>query len=294
MLRRTEQRNPLSVGLDKKSAREILELIYEEDQTAGMALQHALPEITRAAKRFAEVFQSGGRIFTVGAGTSGRLGVADCAELIPTFSVDPGRVIGIIAGGYGALHAPAEGAEDDVSAVLGQVQFHRIEPKDLVIGISAGGRTPFVVAFLREARVQNISTVGIFNVSPCPLMDYSEIAVFLDTGPEILTGSTRMKAGTAQKRVLHMISTAAMVQCGKTYDNLMVDLRPGSYKLKERALAILMEFSDKPENELLSLLDSVNYDVKVAILIVRLNINSEEARWRLDRAGGVLRKALEK
>lgn len=293
MLRKTEQRNPLSEGLDRKSAHEILELIYEEDQTVGQAIQHALPEIERAAKRFAEVFQQGGRIFVVGAGTPGRLGVADCAELIPTFSVDPGRIIGIIAGGYGALHAPAEGAEDDITSVLALFQFHRIEPKDLVIGLSASGRSPFVVSFLREARIQNVATIGIFNAHPAPLLEYSEISIFLDTGPEILTGSTRMKAGLAHKRVLHMISTAAMVLCGKTYDNLMVDVRPGSYKLKERALAILKEFSDKPDSELVTLLDRVNYDLKVAILVARLNVTPEEARWRLDRAGGILRKALE-
>ncbi len=292
MLDVTEDIYPEGKDIDLKSPREILQILFEADRTVDEAIARALPEIEKAATEFADTYRRGGRVMYVGSGTSGRLAVADAAELEPTFSVEPGRVFAMIAGGYEALVHPQEGAEDDAEAGAALLDLLSLTPADLVLGITSSGRTPFVVACLQEAFGRHIGTVGIFNNPEAPIRQFCRIPVFLDTGPEVIAGSTRMKAGVAQKRVLHMISTTAMILCGKVFSHWMVEVKAGSEKLRRRARLILKHFSSRSEAELSSLLEQVHYEVKTAILMEQKGISAGEARQRLRLCGGSLRHAL--
>jgi len=292
MLDGTEDVNPAGKDIDLRTPREILQILFDADRSVDEAISRALPEIEKAAVLFADTYRRGGRIMYVGAGTSGRLAVADVAELEPTFSVEPGRVFAVIAGGYEAMVHPQEGAEDDSEAGAALLNLHRLTSTDLILGISSSGRTPFVVGCLEEASRRKIPTVGIFNNPDAPIRQLCHIPIFLDTGPEVIAGSTRLKAGVAQKRVLQMISTTAMILCGKVFSHWMVEVRAGSEKLRRRTIHILKHFSSRSEADLASLLEQVHYEVKTAILMEQKGVSAEEARRRLRLCDGNLRNAL--
>jgi N-acetylmuramic acid 6-phosphate etherase len=236
----TEQRNPASERLSEMDTIEILRVINEEDKKVAYAVEKALPEIAKLVEAIFEAVRSGGRWIYVGAGTSGRLAAIDVAELLSTYDVGPEVVEALVAGGPGAMVRPIEGAEDDEEMAVRELKARRVCEKDVVVGISASGRTPYVVSALKYAKSVGARTAAITCVENSPATEYADIIVAVKTGPEVITGSTRMKAGTAQKMVLTMLSTAVMVKLGRVYGNLMVALQPVSQKLRERAKRIIM------------------------------------------------------
>jgi len=288
----TEQRNPRSVRLDALSALEIVELINSEDRTVADAVSRERGSIARAAELVANSLRDGGRLIYVGAGTSGRLGVLDAAECPPTFGTDPGMVVGIIAGGHGALVRAKEGAEDDREAGAMAVADAEVGPSDVVVGIATSGITPYVHGALERARGSRASTVF---VCCTPVGDGGpevDVTIAPLVGPEVVTGSTRMKAGTATKLVLNSITTTAMVLLGKTYGNLMVDLKATCDKLRDRACRIIMETTGLSYESAGSLIAEAGGSVKVAIVMHQADVSAEEAGRLLQRNGGFVRKAL--
>ncbi len=289
----TEKRNPRSKDLDKFPIKEILELINSEDRKVINVVESAIPQITKAVEAFVESFKDGGRIFYVGAGTSGRIGVLDAAELPPTFGIFPDRVKGMVAGGEKAITGAKEGREDDKQAGRMLIEKEGIKEGDLVIGISASGRTPFILGCIEVAKEENIKTVGIINNQDSPLEKICDISIVAPTGPEVLTGSTRMKAGTAQKMILNMISTTAMIKLGKIYDNMMVDLVASNQKLQKRAERILEELTEATKENIKETLIQTSYQVKLALVILKAGISKEKAIRLLGRNEGSVRKTLE-
>ena len=291
----TEKVNPRTADLDTLEPREILERIHAEDLRAFDAVGEVLDEIGRVAALIEESFRSGGRLIYVGAGTSGRLGVLDAAECPPTFGSDPAMVVGVVAGGPEALVRSREGAEDRADEGAAAIAELGVGPSDVVLGIAAGSTTPYAVDALREARRRGARTVLL----ACVPREDVEIAAEVDlvilplTGPEVITGSTRMKAGTATKLVLNMLSTTAMVRIGKTYGNLMVDLRIGSDKLAERGQRIVRDLLQVSEAEAERLLVAAGGSVKTALVMGRRRVDRAEAERLLDAAGGFLRRAWE-
>ncbi len=289
----TEQRNPRTMDLDRLSVREVLERISDEDRTVADIVRAEIPHIERAVGLAREAIEAGGRLLYVGAGTSGRLGVLDAAECPPTFGTPPEWVQGIIAGGYGALIQAVEGAEDREDDGADQVRRARVDPRDFVLGIAASRRTPFVVAALNEARSLGART-GLLTCTP-----RSEVTLELDVaicpvvGPEAIMGSTRMKAGTAQKLVLNMISTATMVQFGKLYENMMVDLGSTSQKLIERGRRTLMTVTGLGYEATCARLDEAGGHVKTAIVMTLAQVDRATAEHRLNKARGFVRAAIE-
>ena len=289
----TEKVNPRTADLDTLEPGEILERIHAEDLRAFDAVGEVLDEIGRAAALIEEAFRSGGRLIYAGAGTSGRLGVLDAAECPPTFGSDPGMVVGVVAGGTEALVRSREGAEDRADDGAAAMADLGVGPSDVVLGIAAGSTTPYAVGALGEARRRGARTVLL----ACVPREDVEIAAEVDlailplTGPEVITGSTRMKAGTATKLVLNMLSTTAMVRIGKTYGNLMVDLRIGSEKLADRGRRIVRDLLQLPEAEAERLLESAGGSVKTALVMGRRKVGRAEAERLLDAAGGFLRRA---
>ncbi len=284
----TEQQNPRSMDLDRRSTLEILEIMNDEDATVAGAVRRVLPAIAQAVDVIAARLRDGGRLIYAGAGTSGRLGVLDAAECVPTFGVPPTLVQGVIAGGSPALVNPAEGAEDDRAAGRRDLQALSLSAGDAVVGIAASGNTPYVVAALEYANEIGAATVGVTCNSPAAVLDTAQIAIPVLTGPEVLTGSTRLKAGTAQKMVLNMLSTASMVRLGKVYGNLMVDVQVTNVKLAGRARRIVAQVAEISEDEAGRLLEATDNRVKPAIVMALLGISLEEATGLLDRAGGHL------
>jgi len=264
----TESRNPRSIGLDKMSAQQIVRLMNEEEQAVIRALQHAERRIAEVAERVAFSYKSGGRIVYVGAGTSGRTAAADAAEMPPTFGIPGNRFIALIAGGVDAFDHSIEDAEDDEIAAISEVNRLDLGANDTLIGIAASGKTPFVVAAVRHARAKGIWTCGIANTQPSPLLTEAELPIFLDTGPEVLTGSTRLKAATAQKLVLNRISTAAMVLCGKVVQNLMIDVKATNSKLRERCVRIVRELTTLTETEAVEMLERNAWDIRSVLQAV--------------------------
>lgn len=289
----TEQRNPRSADLDQLSTEGIVRLINEEDATVAGAVRRVLPAIARAADLVAERLQLDGRVFYVGAGTSGRIGWLDAVEWGPTFGIEPGRIQVLVAGGVSASVEASSELEDDPNLGARDLQAHRPMRSDVVVGIAASGRTPYVLGALRAAREAGCAVVAVCNNPNSPMVELADVAIVVCTGPEVLTGSTRMKAGTAQKMVLNMISTAAMVRLGKVYGNLMVDVRPLNRKLWARACRIVAEAAGVPVEEAARLLERAGRNVKVAIVMAVRGCDHREAAERLARAGGVVRKALE-
>lgn len=293
----TESVNPRTANLDLKSIPEILALINDEDQTVPGAVRREIAAIARAVELVVGRLTRGGRLFYIGAGTSGRLGVLDAAECPPTFGTDPKLVQGLIAGGHEALWRAVEGAEDEAEAAPAALAEHGVGPADVVVGVAASRRTPFVLAGLRHARQVGAGTVLVaMNAAHGPGAGGGElevdVAICPVVGPEVIMGSTRMKAGTAQKLILNLISTASMVCLGKVYGNLMVDLRATSRKLAERAKRLVMMTVGVDYDGAAQLLEQAGGSVKTAIVIGRLGVTREEAEARLQTAQGWVRRAL--
>lgn len=247
------------------SALEMVRLMNEEEQVVHRALKLAEPGLAAVAERAAQTYMSGGRVIYVGAGTSGRIAVMDAAEMPPTFGIDPDRFIALVAGGNQAQARAMEDAEDDEFAVIQLLNELRVNRKDIVIGVAASGRTPFVVQAIKHARQKGIWTCGIANNRQTPVIEQAELGILLDTGPEVLTGSTRLKAGTAQKMALNRISTIAMVLSGKVIENLMVDVKPKNQKLKERCARILAELTPVTADEAWQVLERHEFNVREAM-----------------------------
>ena len=284
----TEQANPHTSNIDQLPALEITRRINNEDKLVATIVEQALPQIAKAAELFALTIRNGGRVLYLGAGTSGRLGVLDAAECPPTFGTDPEQVIGVIAGGYGSLTLSQEGVEDDVVAARSDLEGVGLEKRDFVIGLAASRRTPYTLAGLEYASSVGCATafiicnkVGALNLRP-------DVLIELPVGPEVITGSTRMKSGTAQKMTLNMISTTAMILLGKTCGNLMVDLKARSDKLAARSRKILIELLGISFEDAERLLQNAGGSVKLAIVMHRFSVDQREAGRRLDEAGGFI------
>ena len=291
--RLTERRNPRSADIDLASPLEIVDLINSEDRGVPEAVGTQREAIARAVEEAEATFRRGGRLFYVGAGTSGRLGVLDASECPPTYGTDPEMVQGIIAGGHKALIRSQEGAEDRLEGAVEDLTAHGVRAGDFVIGIAASGTTPYVRQALTYARKVGART-GLVACSPPPqtTLDVVDILMLPLTGPEVVTGSTRMKAGTATKLVLNMITTGAMIRLGKTYGNLMVDLRATNKKLDDRSERILMEVCDVGREEARDLLAASGGIVKTAIVMHYLDASRDEAERALAQANGVIRRAI--
>ena len=288
----TETRNPNTMELDRMTPLEIVTVMNREDARVPEAIRPALPNIARCVVWAAQSIESGGRLIYMGAGTSGRLGVLDAAECPPTFGVSPETVVGLIAGGDRAFLKAVEGAED--SRELGEEDLRRLglTPKDTVVGIAASGRTPYVLGGLHYAGTVGCHTAAISCNPGSPIGKAAQLAIEVVPGPECLTGSTRLKAGTAQKLILNMISTATMVRCGKTYENLMVDVVPSNEKLRVRAENIVMEAASVTREQAQEALRQSHDRVKTAILMLLIGCGPEEAEARLEKTNGHIRQAM--
>jgi N-acetylmuramic acid 6-phosphate etherase len=291
--RLTERRNPRSATIDTASALEIVDLISAEDATVPTSVARARVEIARTIDLIEGAFRAGGRLIYVGAGTSGRLGVLDAAECPPTFGTPPDMVVGLIAGGLPALIRSIEGAEDDVNAGLGEMDARKVGPNDVVVGIAASGTTPFVRAALSRAQTLGARTALVScSEPPALLQETCDVCITVLVGPEIVTGSTRMKSGTATKLVLNMLTTGAMIRLGKTYGNLMVDLRAWNDKLVDRSQRIVMETTGLGRDEARSVLAAADGSVKTAIVMARRRVGREEAERLLAESAGHLRSVV--
>ncbi len=288
----TEKRNPRTMQLDTMSELEIVTTMNEEDARVPLAIAKKLPQIAQAAHWAAEAFEQGGRLFYMGAGTSGRLGVLDAAECPPTFGVAPGMVVGLIAGGEQAFLKAVEGAEDDRALGQSDLEAYGLNAKDVVIGIAASGRTPYVLGGLAYARSVGCRTAAIACNTGSEIGRAADLAIEVEVGPEVLTGSTRLKSGTAQKLILNMISTASMVRTGKVYQNLMVDVMQNNEKLHTRAENIVIDATGVTRPEARSAIDAAGGSVKVAITMLLADCSADEARSRLEKAGGHVRAAI--
>ena len=289
----TEQRNPRSTNIDSMSVEDILRLINDEDLNAVKAVRSVIPDIAKAVEVYVETFKSGHRVFYIGAGTSGRLGILDAAELPPTFGTRPWQVQGLIAGGYGALIRAIEGAEDHEEYGIEDLKERGVTKHDFVIGLAASKRTPYVVGALKYAKRIGCKT-ALITAIPKEKVDLDvDILICPIVGPEVVTGSTRMKAGTAQKLILNMISTSAMILLGKVYENLMVDLWATSYKLLARSVRVVMTITGLGYKEAEELLDRAGGSVKKAIVMHIANCSSDVAEDALQRANGFVKKAIE-
>ncbi|MGM3175903.1 N-acetylmuramic acid 6-phosphate etherase [Dickeya lacustris] len=288
----SERRNPASLHLDTLSTLEMVTLFNQEDQRVPLAIREVLPAIALAVDAAAASLKAGGRLIYQGAGTSGRLGVLDASECPPTFGVSPDRVVGLIAGGPGALSKAVEGAEDSASLGEADLVALNLNSHDMVIGLAASGRTPYVIGGLRYARRLGCRTAAISCNPQAPIAQEADIAISPEVGAEVLTGSTRLKSGTAQKLVLNMISTGAMVRLGKVYQNLMVDMKATNVKLMDRACRIVMDATGIDRHRAEQYLAQTDYDVKPAIVMVIMGCDALQARQRLQASNGYLREAL--
>lgn len=289
----TEKRNAATMNLDQMTALEIAAVMNQEDRKVPLAIEKALPQIAQTIEAVEASFRQGGRLFYIGAGTSGRLGVLDASECPPTFGVDPGMVVGLIAGGDRALRFPIEGAEDDRELCVKDLKEHDLCAKDTLVGIAASGRTPYVLGGLDYARSLGCKTAAIACNSGSAVGKAADIAIEVEVGPEVLTGSTRLKSGTAQKLIVNMISTGAMVRVGKAYQNLMVDVVQSNEKLQVRAENIVMEATGVERAEARRTIDAAGGSVKTAITMVLASCGKEEALELLEKHGGKVRDAIQ-
>lgn len=292
MDKETEKRNCASMNLDQMSVREMIQLMNEEDQSVIVAIQQVLPKIEQVIEAVIATFQAGGRLIYVGAGTSGRLGILDAVECVPTFDIEPGQVIGLMAGGDTAIKSAVEGAEDSLTLAQEDLQAIQLSEHDFLIGLSASGSTPYVKSALAYAKECGVKTASIANNPSSDISALANIAIEVVTGPEVLTGSTRLKAGTAQKLVLNMISTASLIKTGKAYQNLMIDVQGTNQKLIDRSIRIISEatgLSYRQASEAYELAGSV----KLAIVMVLAKATKEEAEDLLVQSQGFVRQALE-
>jgi N-acetylmuramic acid 6-phosphate etherase len=290
----TEKINPKTGDLDIMTIQEALLVMNEEDATVPQAIKKVIPQIEEAVKLVIKAFKNGGRLIYVGAGTSGRLGVLDAAECPPTFGTDPSKVVGLIAGGEKAFLQAVEGAEDSKTLAEEELKQIKLAPIDIVIGIAASGRTPYVIGALNYAREVGCKTIGIACNSNSMVGASADIAIEAIVGPEVLTGSTRLKAGTAQKLILNMISTISMVGIGKVYKNLMVDVQRNNLKLEQRAINIIKTATEVDNKTAKTKLEEANGSVKLAITMILLKCDVDTAKQKLETSEGSIRKAIQK
>ena len=288
----TEQRNPNSMHVDSLSALEIVQLMNDEDKQVPLAIKKCLPQIAQAVERIVSAFQRGGRLVYIGAGTSGRLGVLDASECPPTFGVSPEMVKGIIAGGERALRHPIEGAEDSKAQAVVDLQTIQFSSKDVLVGIAASGRTPYVIGALEYAKGLGSVTVSIASNPNSAMANIVDIAIDTVVGPEVLTGSSRLKSGTAQKLVLNMLTTASMILMGKCYQNLMVDVQASNEKLKARAIRIVMQATDCNKALAEETLKQADQNAKLAIMMILSGLDRAQAEALLEKHHGKLQLAL--
>lgn len=288
----TEQRNPNSVHVDSLSALEIVQLMNDEDKQVPLAIEKCLPQVAQAVECIVAAFQQGGRLVYIGAGTSGRLGVLDASECPPTFGVSPEMVKGIIAGGERALRHPIEGAEDSKAQAVVDLQTIQFSSKDVLVGIAASGRTPYVIGALEYAKSLGSVTVSIASNSNSAMANIVDIAIDTVVGPEVLTGSSRLKSGTAQKLVLNMLTTASMILMGKCYQNLMVDVQASNEKLKARAIRIVMQATDCGKALAEETLKQADQNAKLAIMMILSELDRAQAEALLEKHQGKLQLAL--
>lgn len=288
----TEQRNPNSMNIDELSALEIVQIINNEDKQVPIAVEKCLPQIALAVEKIVVAFQQGGRLVYVGAGTSGRLGVLDASECPPTYGVKPEMVVGLIAGGERALRFPIEGAEDNREQGKADLQAVNFSQKDVLVGIAASGRTPYVLGAMEYANSLGATTVSIASNLHSAMAQIADIAIDTVVGAEVLTGSSRMKSGTAQKLVLNMLTTASMILIGKCYQNLMVDVQATNEKLKARAIRIVMQATECERYVAENTLKLAENNAKLAIMMILGNLDKQEAESLLAQNQGRLQKAL--
>ena len=288
----TEQRNPNSMHVDSLSALEIVQLMNKEDKQVPLAIEKCLPQIAQAVECIVAAFQQGGRLVYIGAGTSGRLGVLDASECPPTFGVSPEMVKGIIAGGERALRHPIEGAEDSKTHAVVDLQTIQFSSKDVLVGIAASGRTPYVIGALEYAKSLGSVTASIASNPNSAMANIVDIAIDTVVGPEVLTGSSRLKSGTAQKLVLNMLTTASMILMGKCYQNLMVDVQASNEKLKARAIRIVMQATDCDKALAEETLKQADQNAKLAIMMILSGLDRAQAEALLEKHQGKLQLAL--
>ncbi|MFA9907857.1 N-acetylmuramic acid 6-phosphate etherase [Vibrio cholerae] len=289
----SEGRNPDTIDIDLLSSQEIVERLNQQDKQVPLAVEAVLPQIAQAVDKITAAFKQGGRLIYLGAGTSGRLGVLDASECPPTFGVSDQMVIGLIAGGKEAMFTAQEGAEDNATLGAHDLQQIDFSSKDVLVGIAASGRTPYVIGALEYANDLGATTIALSCNPDSPIAEIAQIAISPVVGPEALTGSTRLKSGTAQKLVLNMLTTASMIRLGKSYQNLMVDVRATNRKLIARAVRIVMQATDCQREEAEALLKESHNNAKLAILMHLTGMNYEQATAKLSQSDGFLRRAME-
>ena len=292
MVRITEERNLNSIGIDEKPVEEILRIINAEDQKVPTAVSDQIPVIAEAVEAVAATILRGGRVFFAGAGSSGRIGVAEAAEIPPTFGLPPEAVQGVMAGGHDAVVGSVEVSEDDELAGARMLEERGLDEDDLLVALSASGRTPYALGALRKAREVGARTVSLTCNPEAPMNRLADISIVVNVGPEVVAGSTRMKAGTAQKLVLNMLTTAAMIRLGRVYDGLMIGVQPTNEKLRERATRIVETIAEVSTEAAACALEEAQGGVRVAIVIAKTRESPEESKRILDHAGGSLRRAL--
>ncbi|WP_197131873.1 N-acetylmuramic acid 6-phosphate etherase [Fictibacillus sp. 5RED26] len=288
----TEKRNPDTLTIDELTTLEVIQKIHEADLGVASRITPVLKEISSVVEKVVTAFENKGRLIYIGAGTSGRLGVLDASECPPTYGTDPKLVVGIIAGGEYALQHAIEGAEDDAELGQSDLQSLNVTERDVVVAIAASGRTPYCLGAMKYAKTKGALTAALVCSVDSPMEKLADISIPVITGPEVVTGSTRMKAGTAQKLVLNMISTASMVRWGKVYSNLMVDVQPTNEKLRQRAKNIIIEASGATEKEAEMALQEQGGNTKAAIFQLVTGVAPHEAKLQLDQHNGKLKEAI--
>lgn len=288
----TEARNEKTMHLDEMSTHKILQVMNEEDRSVPEAVHKEIKQIEEAVRLVISTFQQGGRLIYIGAGTSGRLGILDAVECPPTFGTDFEKVQGVIAGGERAIMKAVEGAEDDPELAVTDLKALDLNEKDTVVGMAASGRTPYVIGGLHYSRTLGARTVAVSCNKQAKISREADVAIEVEVGPEILTGSTRLKSGTAQKMVANMISTSAMIGIGKAYENLMVDVQPTNQKLMERAKNIISRAANVNDETASSYLEASRKNPKIAIVMIKLTCGYEQAKKYLQESGGFVRDAI--
>jgi len=288
----TEDQNPETLDIDLLSPLDIVTKINQQDHKVSQAITDVLPEIAKAVDLIVDCFKQGGRLVYMGAGTSGRLGVLDAVECIPTFSIEEGMVVALLAGGESAMFRAKEGIEDQEDEGALSLKNIKLNKNDILVGIAASGRTPYVVGGLKYAETVGAKRIALSSDPKAIISENSDVAILPEVGPEPLTGSTRMKSGTAQKMVLNMLSTASMIRLGKSYKNLMVDVKASNQKLFARGIRMVMEVTGVDNEKAAEVLNKSKMRVKVAILMILADLDVEPAEELLLKAGGFLRKAL--
>ncbi|MBS3681682.1 N-acetylmuramic acid 6-phosphate etherase [Ornithinibacillus massiliensis] len=289
----TEMRNENSMTIDNMSTSEILSVINKEDLKVALAVQQVLPDIEMAVERIYQALKNGGRLFYVGAGTSGRLGILDAVECPPTYSTPPELVQAVMAGGAKAIEKAVEGAEDSEELGANDLAERELTELDIVVGIAASGRTPYVAGALKYAQKIGAATVSLTSNKQAVISQFADVKIEVETGPEVITGSTRMKAATAHKLILNMLTTTTMIKIGKVYENLMVDVKVSNQKLRERAINIVSTITGASYEKAKETLTQSNNEVKPAIVMIKANTTLDEAKRAIQQANGFVRKAID-